>query len=898
MPLMEKFVELCAQESLGQEERARLVEGLLDRGELDLGKRDNSGWYPIHYAAQYGRVEIVTLFLRHCDPHAETRGTRSTALHVACANDRLDVVEALLRFCQDGAPPKRDRDGNTPLHLACKVGSLQITNRLLGKYPTRAAYELNRSKVTPLGFAMRANNVPVARLLLQRLFGNPARKFPDFRQHFPGFKHKQSLDHPVTIFVMGNRQTGKSTLIKSLQVEGYLNRAIGVIKSTLGVEHHSGGVVPSDVSSYGYGRAKFYELASGYQTTHENIFLSIAEPAHSIFLIVLSFKDERKEMEAHLLYWLSFIYHQCRSMGIMKLNVAVVGSFLFYNKLGGMRLDNRHRLHLVYHHVLSSETHSELCSHFHFLGKYSMDCRRSESPGLTQLRNILRHRTREVRPSGGEQNVPSFCYVLFSALHELLPVASGIPVLKLSEIVHHISQSASSSQMCSLLSLLPPSGEDLKPYLEILEERRAIVVINHIDPRDPWIIFDEYKLLSHIDGMLIQKALQMSQASHLINPAIMPLEKLLECLSPTPLEKEVLLNILHKYRITEVMPHNNITRYFLPSVLHTVQFSEAPLPLWNLNDPKNFGFAWCIVPQPDQIVPFFMPRFLYFMLYELLASTEEDDFDTVTMSHSGLYYKEGSQLDVCVTVDKSAVIINMRCIAGMEVTCLQYRSRFLSAIHQQRQLLQPHVKVNEFIIPMEEITLPVQKLKQIQKHGTQVNHLKNTLVGMGNATTARSLQKLLSFEPYVWVSKLSEANQKCLLNPSLTNVPANKEFIQDLAKCTEGKWSAIAESLELPQRDSDTHTSAEEADQEANTDESSGEEKQGPQRPPYGQLLEFFSTMSIFQSTSELISSLKVSLHIHRCVLHTINYSSFFSGYRAHFIACCRAIQFLHEHNE
>ena len=883
---MEKFVELCAQDSLGQEERTQLVESLLDRGELDLGRRDNSGWYPIHYAAQYGRVEIVTLFLRQCDPHAETRGTRSTALHVACANDRLDVVEALLRFYQDGAPPKRDRDGNTPLHLACKVGSLQITNRLLGKYPTKAAYEVNRSKVTPLGFAMRANNVPVARLLLQRLFGNPARKFPDFRQQFPGFKHKQSLDHPVTIFVMGNRQTGKSTLIKSLQVEGYFNRAIGVIKSTSGVEHHSGGVVPSDVSSYGYGRAKFYELASGYQTTQENIFLSIAEPAHSIFLIVLSFKDERKEMEAHLLYWLSFIYHQCRSMGTIKLNVAVVGSFRFYNKLGSIRLDNPPRLHLVYHHVLSSETHSELCSHFHFLGKYSMDCRRSESPGLTQLRSVLHHRTREVRPSGGEQNVPTFCYVLFSALHELLPAASGIPVLKLSEIVHHISQSVSSSQMCSLLSLLPPSVEDLKPYLEILEERKAIVVINHVDPRDPWVIFDEFKLLSHIDGMLIQKALQMSQASHLINPAIMPLEKLLECLSPTSLEKEVLLNILHKYRITEVMPHDNITRYFLPSVLHTLQFSEAPSPLWNLNDPKyNFGFAWCIVPQPDQIVPFFMPRFLYFMLYELLASTEEDDFDTVTMSHSGLHFKISFQLEVCVTFDKLAVNINMRCTAGMEVTCLQYRSRFLSAIHQQRQLLQPHLKVNEFITPMEEIALPVQKLKHIQRHGTQVNHLKNVLVGMANATTAGSLQKLLSFEPYVWISKLSEANQKCLLNPSLTNVPASKEFIQDLAKCTEGKWSAIAEFLELQD---DTNTSTDETDREANTNESSSEEKQGSQHPHYGQLLELFSTMSIFQSTSELISALKVSPYMHRSLCYVYVKILLFSYFRIPSTFHCR----------
>ena len=848
-------MEVCTQgsKSVDREEQVRIVQRLLEREELDPEKRDKNGFCPIHYAAQYGRLEIVDFLLRHCDPHLVTRGSKLTALHVACANNRLDVVQTLLQHCQNGAPPKQDKDGNTPLHLACKIGSLEITNRLLGKYPTSSIYEANKRGITPLGYAMGGNHSAVARHLLSLSSGNPARKFDDFRQRFPSFKHQQSLDHPVSIFVLGNRRAGKSTLIKSVQVEGYLNRTLGVIINTPGVDHHYGGVVPSDVSSYGYGRVKFYELAGCRQSTQENIFLSLAKPAHTLFLIVLSFKDERKEMEANLLFWLSFIHHQYRSIAI-KPCVAVVGSFLFYQKLGAIRLDNKTRLRLVYHRVLSS--HSELCSHFHFLGKYSMDCRKCESPGLRQLRSVLARKCHEVRPSGGEKNVPSSCYVLFSVLHDIRPPTTGIPALNLSEIEQHISQSASKGQPCSLLSLLPASAEDLNPLLETLEERKAIVTIKHLDPRDPCVIYDEYELLSQIDSSLVQRSIRVSQTSH-FNPAIMHVEKLRECLSAVSLSKEVLLNILHRFKISEYLSHGNSPKYFLPSVLHITHYPDHPLT-WEPDDPNySFGFAWCIVPQSNQIAPFFMPRFLYFMLYELFTSTEGEEIDKVVMSESSLFCKQATELEVYITIDSSMVNLHMRCKKGEEVACLKYRNMFLAAIHQQRELLQPDLKVNEYIIPMEVVQFPIEKLRHIKEHGQHVSVLKNAIVTTGSN---ENMQNELCFEPFIWCNNLSEANLRRLLDPRRTNASVSKEFLQDLSQQIGEKWEVVANSTDLLQVDSDVNTSAEEPDEEESGTKS---QIQDPQLPQYGQILEFFSTMSLFRSTSQFVSALKVrKVHI------------------------------------
>ena len=849
---MERFVDLCEQGPADSEERVRIVEELLERNELHPGTRDNSGWYPIHYAAKYGCPDLVLPLLYHRNPHLETRGIRSTPLHIACTHERLNVVEALLPFCQDGAPPKVDRDRNTPLHLACRAGSLEITSRLLRKYPENAIYQANRYNVTPLGFAVHVNNASLARLLLQRSLGNPDKKFSDFRLTFPSFKHRQSLDHPVTIFVMGKRQTGKSTLIKSLQVEGYFKRALGVIKSTSGVQSHSGGMVYSDASTYKYGRVKFCELASSLQTTQENIFLSTADPAHSLFLIILSFRDERKEMESNMLYWLSFIYYQCKSRIGIKLNVAVIGSFLYHIPINKIRLNNFNRLHLVYHSALGSQLHSELCSHFHFLGKYSMDCRRSESPGMRQLRNTLGRKCNEIRPTGGEYSIPSACYVLSSALQDLRPDDSDVPVLQLSSIAQQISASASPSLPLSLFSLLPQNAEDLKPFLEILEERKAIVVVKHINRRDPWIIFDEFKLISIIDSIIGKKAMRTTQS----HPAILPIEKIIEYLSPLGLKKEILLNVLHYFKIPEVISYENTTKYFLPSVLELFQPHEVPS--WNLDDTiYNFGFAWCILPQPNQIIPFFMPRFLYFLLYELFASTEGGDFDPVDLDllASGIHLKIASQLEVFVAINPSAISLNMRCTADQVVPCLQYRNNFLSVINQQRQLYQQNVNVNEFIVPMEGIIFPVQNVRKIKKHGININYIRNVLIRVPSAAIPDSLQKLLSFEPYVWLSKLSETHQRDLLDPTLTNVLVSKTFLQDVAKSTGEKWSIIAEATELLQTDMDSpQVSSGDTDQE----ESNVEEN--PQQRFYGQLLDFFSEMSIFQSTSELLSMLKVSI--------------------------------------
>ena len=831
---MAHFARLCEDDSLNSDSRVRRAQSLLDRKTLDPRRRDSEGWCPLHYAAKYGRLEIVKLLLPHCNPHVEVakgKYQRSTALHLACANGRRDVAEILLEHNDQGAVMKRDKEGNTPLHLACRFGSLEVVHLLLSKCSSNGMAIPNGKEITPLGYALSGKHYHIARHFIKLSLGNPAKGFPDFKQHFPSLSKEQSLDHPVSIFVMGNKKSGKSTLIKSLQVEGYWKRTVGTFFPTTGVGHHSGGMVPSDVSSYGYGRAKFYELASCRETTQEGIFRS--KPAHSLFIIILSCKDELKEMEASLLFWLSFIHYQFRSISpSIQPSIAVVASFFFYTKVGALRLDNHTRLRIAYTRVTGK--HSELCSYFNFLGKFSMDCRRSESPGMRQLRSVLHRKCREIRPVGGEKNVPSSCYILLNGFQEMEESNDNTPVMKLSDIEYLVTN-ASAVQSHSLLSLLPSSADDLKPFLENLEERKAIVTIQHLNPQDPYIIYDEYRLISQIDSTLL-KSFRSISLSNDSNPAVMGIEKLLGILSSFPLSREVLLNVLHHFQITEVWFDGEATKYFLPSILKETQLNTKYFQTWQPDTQYTSGFAWCIVPRPKQIMPFFMPRFLYHMLYELYATaTEEGEIDTVCTSHMGLYCKRKSKMEICVTIDSSMVNLYMRCKKGEEVTCLQYRNMFLSAIHQQRKKIQPTLEINEYIISMKVIPIPIRKKTQVTENGKMIDKLRNRLMAQSDDD---SVQEDLCLEPYIWCKNLSPVHLMNLLDPTMTNAHVTDDFLQDLKKQMKDNFEVVRNTLDI-----------------FSSDKSNEEFNEAPQ---YGQIIEVFSTISIFQTAAQFYSALKV----------------------------------------
>lgn len=150
-----------------------------------VGGRDELGRTPLHWACATGNWRLAELLLTRPDglkaetdtpelsvtrpdrPKAEIDATElrgKTALHIATAHDRADIVQLLLQH--DAAVNACSDGGWTPLHNACDKGCEAIVRILL-----RAGAHINSqllNGVTPLHLAAQGGHRDVVECLLER----------------------------------------------------------------------------------------------------------------------------------------------------------------------------------------------------------------------------------------------------------------------------------------------------------------------------------------------------------------------------------------------------------------------------------------------------------------------------------------------------------------------------------------------------------------------------------------------------------------------------------------------------------------------------------------------------------------------------------------------------------
>ena len=129
---------------------------------------DELGRTPLHWACATGKAHLAEMLLTRAEgPKALIDAVESrnkTALHIATAHDRDDIVELLLRHHAD-VNSKSD-GGWTPLHNACDKGCEKIVRILL-----KAGANLNDqllNGITPLHLAAQGGHRDVVECLMER----------------------------------------------------------------------------------------------------------------------------------------------------------------------------------------------------------------------------------------------------------------------------------------------------------------------------------------------------------------------------------------------------------------------------------------------------------------------------------------------------------------------------------------------------------------------------------------------------------------------------------------------------------------------------------------------------------------------------------------------------------
>jgi hypothetical protein len=145
------------------ENRLEDVQDLL-RPDMDLNRRNSSGYTLLHRAAANDSLPIAGLLIEHKAALNIADKNGSVPLHVALSRRPVNpnMVELLLKadFSTISTP---DNAGMAPLHLAVQSGSAECVKLLLG-FGADVSLR-NQAKQTPLALAKAANDSKIVDLL-------------------------------------------------------------------------------------------------------------------------------------------------------------------------------------------------------------------------------------------------------------------------------------------------------------------------------------------------------------------------------------------------------------------------------------------------------------------------------------------------------------------------------------------------------------------------------------------------------------------------------------------------------------------------------------------------------------------------------------------------------------
>ena len=800
----------------------------------------------LYQACEEGELVTVQLLLRMKGNNIDLSTAKFsegglTPLHVASKNGRREMVKFILN--KGASPMVADEARNTPLHLAATHGHLEVAMDLLvheSQHNEEACESarsnllqmINATGLSPFGCAIKAPepHFQIAKEFLSVVYGNPANAIPDFSksQLFPKFA-TVPLDKPANIFIVGDPEAGKSTLVKSLQ-EGksaFSRLLIGLIASrrVRDVDVHFSGVITTDFSNANFRRVLFHDLAGHTNYFHESLLEPNDSLKHTVFIVVVNLRFNPQKTEERLTYWLNFLhYHTSRlaSEGT-KPNIVIIGSHKDV-KRGGWR--SGEKFNEVYTEAVKKRPQLHDC--FNRLMKpVSLDCRRFEVSEARQLRSCLQKHCQNSLYQQQEATLPpSVCYILSQVL---LDSREFPPFLTLSELKNKITDLAANPGL-SLYKLLPTEPAKLMEICKTLcEYGRLLILDNPVSSSDlySWIVHDIHALLTEIDRRLAILRKTLSGSNEDVENAenvpqqevgqshfgIITREKLESVFSSSPvlsrkgstplavkvgefpssvsslnLNSNLAIKLLLKYKYCEAIrssdPASSNESFFFPGLLQEEEMGE-PYP-WEPG--TNYSFAWCVVPcgQEDKVIEFFLPRFLKKLLLCFIQNyiIHHDDqdldanistsYETTAVWSRGVSWSTRDDIKVNIELKDSAIILSMYSQEGKELSCLQLRNKILATIKEEKKKWQPDIETNEFIIPFKG-SFPVQTLDNRQMISPK--SIEEAILKGEEKIEDSDLQSLLFFEPCIVLSRLEKPIRDQIQDPDHT---LSSESISDI----------------------------------------------------------------------------------------------------------------------
>ena len=780
-----------------------IVRYLTEEEQCDPKCKSANGNTPLNVAALAGQLEVLKFFIteKQCDPMC--RGWKGrTPLHDACQNGHLDIVKYLTDE-KHVDPSCRDEDQNiTPLHIAASNGSISVVKHLITTKQCNIAPTTKLGK-TPLDLAQEQLQIDTVLYLISKgapvphdLKSVPCDVITFMVGRIPLLQLAAGSVPPVSprvnIYAVGNSGAGKSTLVKALQDEvSYYMGQIFSVKVT----PKTAGIIPKEFTSSMFGQVTLYDLAGHeeYHAGHEMVFESTSQP---VVLMAVDLRKSTDEMKREITYWHALIANAISAAGC-RADIIIVGSHP--DALTKQALDSKT--------VFLSEI-VELPSPFQALklfGPAILDCRKSSSPGMLNLRQLLEQRCKSMRLQ------IEFDYNVACRLMSFI-------TRRISKVRAYTFDELYSQVYKSGMSEVQPLKHPLILYqaCESLNASGHLMFLKYEErPEESWIIFNKEDVLAKVHGFMkfletrnemgivtlsqLEAALRQLEKQFHPDMAIRYMLKMALCSEVDP---EALKLVAGSTSFPEE------ERYFF---FPTLVSDERPTSIW-MPGRDCYCCAWVL--KCTETFHFFTPRFLQLLLTSLACrfamilqpdSQRQSPTAGCRLWKNGIHWldADGIEAIVKVTEQNSRVTVVMNCRQRMETKCLKLRSSVIQQIRSIRAKICPEISPKEYLLHphcLQKYPIPVVAELPMNEVARSIVSKKEFLA-IDNRDLEHvegypfiELSKLLHFEPYQ--SSGVELLQT-LFDPSCESETVSQESIEILSTVhvLQVQWKTLANIL-------------------------------------------------------------------------------------------------------
>ena len=457
-------------------------------------------------------------------------------------------------------------------------------------------------------------------------------------------------------------------------------------------------------------------------------------------------------------------------------------------------------------------------SQFHALhhrGCVTLDCRKSSSRGMSNLRQLLLQSCKLMRIE------TNFDYTSGSYLNafitENMKHTIACTFIDLFNQIHqseidHLNFITSESQ-----SVIYHACESLNTSGHLL------FLKNEENIEESWVIFNKEAILSTVHGLLKNLKLsnragvfalsQLENALRKEDKNLISIDLTIRYMLQMILCFEIDLETLKQIEGLEATAFPSEDRYFFFPALISEQHPISD-SVWNF-DIDCYFTGWCIMcTEPSH---FFTPRFLQLLLISLarqfaLVPQPQGSRCLLELSpgcklwKNGIRWLDADGIETIVEVTKQStnVVMIMRCLKGNKMDFIKYRSSVIQQILRVKSKVCKEVNPEEFLIhPHCLKTYPMPMISQIPMNQIAWSILnKKRCVNLDDEALSHTpgypflpLEELLFFEPYhcLGVELLRD-----IFNPECRDESAVPEnIIQKVAVGMEEKWQHLAHILQV-----------------------------------------------------------------------------------------------------